>query len=243
MGNSRSPGVLETVPPDGSVVDGTLARQPGSVPGVVGVKGGGSKSYPQYSRKSQVILAMRAALPGETIPERTPGQALMLRYFRTASAEPTQSRRMFFDYTLAFYVHINEGRDPAATTPPADVSYPGGNCDRWSDITSRRSLGGRRVIDCEGFAYLGQVLLSAGGWTFDGYKFAYQADDVNNIHIAAQLHATTYSGVATICVGGERTNTGTMTDEARRVFQGVRFIVDGTIYQTQAEVWTAVRAI
>jgi hypothetical protein len=75
----------------------------------------------------------------------------------------------YTEYSRSFYVHI-------MFVPPSgsdDVAWPGGSCDRWSEIVQRPRHQSRRVIDCEGYAYLAAELLSAAGWRLLGYQVIY----------------------------------------------------------------------
>ena len=213
--------------------DGTMSRQPAHAPGPTGSKGpsGTSKQVIVTDPRLLFIQAVRDALDQQTLPDTPPSQATMEAYFRTFLAgNAYDERRAFFNYALAFYIHINE------FNPTGDVGYPGGTCDRWTDLTSRTLRNGRRVIDCEGYAFLASILLVAAGWTLDGYRLAYSTADTSNFHIAAQLTL----GSDTVCVGGPRPTTGSMHNEARRVFTG-RFSILQDVFASQQDARAATR--
>jgi hypothetical protein len=216
-----------------------MARQAAYPPGPTGTKGPGGTAKQAVETDPRVLFVreMEDRLVGREI-HTPPTREELVDYFSTySSRDPSQARNAFFRYALAFHVHIEE------VTPGGDVNYPGGSCDQWSDLTSRPLNQGRRIQDCEGFAYMASVLFQAAGWALDGYRIAYmqlqqgQTIDDLEFHIAAQLSR----GGNTIFVGHARPTTTIMFNEARRVFSGRSFQVLSATYGTPQEAIAAVQ--
>jgi hypothetical protein len=99
------------------------------------------------------------------LPHGQPDRADLLAFFRTV-ADRDRAVELYTEYARSFYIHVMfvpGNRD-------GDVAWPGGSCDRWSEIVRRPRRQSQRVIDCEGYAYLAAELLSAAGWRLLGYQ-------------------------------------------------------------------------
>jgi hypothetical protein len=90
-------------------------------------------------------------------------------YFSSLRREPaSRVANDYEDFTQAFFVH--HGRSSPLQYDPETHRVRGGDFqtfvpEDWNDITSSREIrDGRRMIDCEGYAYLGQRLLSRAGF-------------------------------------------------------------------------------
>jgi hypothetical protein len=143
-------------------------------------------------------------------------------------------------YASNFYVHVAI----ASGNPAADVTWPGAehSCDSWSEIQARPLNAGRRVIDCEGFAFIASRLFTAAAWTLGGFEIAYGGSVGQSsgfaYHIAARL---TSPGGRTIGVGTGRARDRTARDEAREAMQpfgAMRMLPD--VYASQADAVQAV---
>jgi hypothetical protein len=90
-------------------------------------------------------------------------------YFSSLRREPaSRVARDYEQYTSAFFVH--HGRTTPLQYDAETHRINGSNFEThipedWNDITSSREIrNGQRMIDCEGYAYLGQRLLSRAGF-------------------------------------------------------------------------------
>jgi hypothetical protein len=140
-----------------------------------------------------------------------PSLDLLRRYFATLA--PDAAIRAYEDYASSFYVHIAV----SSRNPAADVTYPGGACDRWQEVTGGRRSEGRRVIDCEGFAYIAHELLRAAGFNPAGYQVFYipTAGQPSDWHIVAVLEPP--DGGPRVYVGGPQVSRQAF-EEIRRVY-------------------------
>jgi hypothetical protein len=140
-----------------------------------------------------------------------PDPAAVRRYFATLNGE--EAIRAYEDYASSFYVHIVN----VSASSNADVVYPGGSCDRWVEVTRRRRSGSRRIIDCEGFAFIAHQLLGAAGFQQLGYQVFYLPTPgrPTDWHIVAVLQVPRGSG--RLFVGGPEVSRRAF-DEMHRVF-------------------------
>lgn len=109
-------------------------------------------------------------------------------YFRTLRGRPDAALEAYREYAGSFMVHI----ETATRGAQIDVVWPGGSCDRWSEIVSRPRRQHRRMIDCEGYAFLAQELLTEAGWDFVGFEVIYlptQGTEPEDYHIMAVLES------------------------------------------------------
>jgi|GEM_PF-7051603 len=112
-------------------------------------------------------------------------------YFATLRGHPTtEVQQAYNDYASAYYVHTGDQNLRIAGT---DVVYDQethhvrghdvvtNTPEDWDDISSARTLDrhGRRILDCEGFAYLGERCLTAAG--FDRNHGRYTAMNVAGV--------------------------------------------------------------
>lgn len=112
-----------------------------------------------------------------------PTEANLQSYFGTMKGKPMQDiKKAYEDYSNAFYVHSEtKGVDKGdvvydqRTYSKDGKSYQSNAPDKWSDVSDRRLMhtDGRRVIDCEGFALIGEKCFKAAG--FDQVEYAVMA--------------------------------------------------------------------
>ncbi len=147
----------------------------------------------------------------ETRVRGVPSLAQLRRYFRALT--PDAALAAYQEYASSFYVHIAT----ATGDPTADVTYPGGACDRWREVTGRRQSGGRRIIDCEGFAFIAYQLLHEAGFLQIGYQVFYLATrgQPTDWHLVAVLE---YPGEGPDVYIGGPTVSRRASEEINRVY-------------------------
>ncbi len=184
------------------------------------------------SRES-FIANLRTALGHEPVLDHgQPSQADLLAYFATMRDSATQSLAAYQEYAQSFYIHT--AYVPGDRT--GDVSWPGGSCDRWSELVHRRRYHGQRVIDCEGYAYVAAQLLTAAGWRLLGYQVIYLLPTQTtgfDYHLVAVLE---HSGEATqqVYIGTQRPSTSAIS-EAFHVWPDAQFNVRYSSIEATAE--------
>ena len=112
-----------------------------------------------------------------------PTEANLQSYFGTMKGKPMQDiKKAYEDYSNAFYVHSEtKGVDKGdvvynqRTYSKDGKSYPSNAPDKWSDVSDSRLMhsDGRRIIDCEGFALIGEKCFKAAG--FEQVEYAVMA--------------------------------------------------------------------
>ncbi|MEW5702014.1 MAG: hypothetical protein AB1792_07280 [Candidatus Zixiibacteriota bacterium] len=166
------------------------------------------------SRESFISDMQTALARSPALRRGQPGEDDLQAYFATLRGDPDAALAAYREYAASFYVHIAHTSAGAG----ADVSWPGGACDRWSELVARPSHQHRRIIDCEGFAYIAAELLPSAGWTLLGYAVIYLATttDPEDFHMVAVLE---YPGATPrrVYIGSERTSTSWLS-EANAVF-------------------------
>jgi hypothetical protein len=224
-------------------------------PGVTGSKGGGrgkqDASPPSVSDdpREQFRMWIRDAVDSVgslgAVP-LFPLGAIVEQYFASPSvhsghASDFAAMRNYNWYANHFYIHIAV----SSGNPTADIVWPGseGSCNLWSEIEARPLHQGKRIIDCEGYAFIASRLFAAAGWTLDGFRIAYggalRQSSNFAYHVAAQL---TSPRSRAICVGTHSARTRSMHDEARdamRPYGAMRVMPD--VFPTQAAAVQAVR--
>jgi hypothetical protein len=174
------------------------------------------------SRES-FIADMRTAL-GRLIPlsHGQPSQADLRAYFQTLASDSARALEAYQEYARSFYIHT--AFVPGDRT--GNVEWPGGSCDRWSELASRRRLHGQRVIDCEGYALLAAQLLAAAGWNLHGYQVIYILPTRTtsfDYHLVAVLQDPSDAS-RIVCIGSVRPAESAVT-EAHRVWPDAAFNV------------------
>jgi hypothetical protein len=112
-----------------------------------------------------------------------PTEANLQSYFGTMKGKPMRDiKTAYEDYSNAFYVHSEtKGVDKGdvvydqRTYSKDGKSFPSNAPDKWSDVSDRRMMhsDGRRIVDCEGFALIGEKCFKAAG--FDQVEYAVMA--------------------------------------------------------------------
>ncbi len=173
------------------------------------------------SRES-FISDMRTALQREIrLSNRQPDRRDVLDYFRGLH-DRQRAVEIYTDYARSFYTHAMF----VPGTRDGDVRWPGGSCDRWSEVVSRPRYQSQRIIDCEGFAFLASELLGAAGWRLIGYQVIYrpatQSSEMD-YHLVAILNNPSDSWER-IYVGTPRPSPSAIT-EASRIWPDAAFDV------------------
>lgn len=118
-----------------------------------------------------------------------PTEANVDGYFATKKGKPIgEIKSSIDDYANSFYVHsetkgVDKGDikyDPE-THQVGKTTYKTNTAEDWADINNDREMhtDGRRIIDCEGYALLGQKALKAAGFSQGTYAGALRKDDPN----------------------------------------------------------------
>jgi hypothetical protein len=116
-----------------------------------------------------------------------PTEANLQSYFGTMKGKPmTDIKKAYEDYSNAFYVHSEtKGVDKgdvvyeSKTKTKNGKNYADLSPEKWSDVSDKREMhsDGRRIIDCEGFGYLGQKCFEAAGFEKVEYASMARLDD------------------------------------------------------------------
>jgi len=169
--------------------------------------------------KATFISGLNAALGTSLGPTGTPSPQQLRSYFQTL--DPAAALAVYEDYASSYYVHAFS----STAVPGSDVQYAGGACDAWSEVTSHRVLDqGRRVIDCEGFAWLGHTLLGEAGFIPRGFRIYYipaatPGQDPTDWHIIAIMQFPLGSSTPSrrVFIGGPRVS-DSLHQEGQRVY-------------------------
>ena len=116
-----------------------------------------------------------------------PSEANLTDYFGTMKGKPMADiRNAYENYSNAFYVHsetkgVDKGDVVYDSTTKSRNGQPhiSRSPEKWADVSDRREMhsDGRRVIDCEGFGYLGQKCFEAAGFEKVEYASMARMDD------------------------------------------------------------------
>lgn len=116
-----------------------------------------------------------------------PTEANLQSYFATMKGKPMRDiKTAYEDYANAFYVHSEtKGVDKgdvvyeSKTKSKDGKNYASLSPEKWDDVSGRREMhsDGRRIIDCEGFGYLGQKCFEAAGFEKVEYASMARLDD------------------------------------------------------------------
>jgi len=137
------------------------------------------------AKQLDVAQAMSDAKVGDlSFP---PTEANLQSYFGTMKGKPMADiRKAYEDYANAFYVHSEtKGVDKGDVVYDSKIKTKGGknytslSPEKWSDVSDKREMhsDGRRIIDCEGFGYLGQKCFEAAGFENVEYASMARLDD------------------------------------------------------------------
>jgi hypothetical protein len=116
-----------------------------------------------------------------------PTEANLQSYFGTMKGKPMGDiKKAYEDYANAFYVHSEtKGVDKGDVVYASNIkskdgkNYTSLSPEKWDDVSDRREMhsDGRRIIDCEGFGYLGQKCFEAAGFENVEYASMARLDD------------------------------------------------------------------
>jgi hypothetical protein len=111
-------------------------------------------------------------------------------YFKTMKGKPISDiKDAFQNYANAFYVHSEEKGVDRGDVVYSKHKYQEGNNVynsnapvSWKEVTDNREVhsDGRRIIDCKGYAYMGQKIFKAAG--FENVNFGVTARNPNTLH-------------------------------------------------------------
>jgi hypothetical protein len=108
-------------------------------------------------------------------PQFPPSETNVTDYFKTMKGKDiSEIKKAYQNYANAFYVHRG------------DVTYSGHKFPAsWKEVTDNRYIhsDGRRIIDCEGYAYMGQKIFEAAGFKPVNFGATASKDDPTRAHI------------------------------------------------------------
>jgi hypothetical protein len=116
-----------------------------------------------------------------------PTETNVTDYFKAMKGKPiSEIKDAFENYANAFYVHSEENGVDRGDVVYSEHKYKEGNKVytsnapvSWKEVTDNREVhsDGRRINDCEGYAYMGQKMLKAAG--FENVNFGVTARNPN----------------------------------------------------------------
>lgn len=138
-----------------------------------------------------------------------PSETNMKAYFATMKGKSVgEIKGAFEDYSNAFFVHSEtKGVDKGDIKYDEEFHMVGNTKYRtttpedWNDLNSSREMhtDGRRIIDCEGYAYLAKTAFTQAGFTQGGtYAGALRGDDPNTPEDESLRQHMMYSASRTI---------------------------------------------
>jgi hypothetical protein len=169
------------------------------------------------------ISRLKGAAPGAQLTQGQPALADLRTFFRSQIDDPDEGLKAYRQYVRAFYMHIDEEK------PGGDIKW-NKYCDSWTKIDRARlkpSADGspRRVIDCEGYAFIAATLLPEAGWTLVGYIGFYKPGDSDSGHLAVKLvykrtlPPGTIIGQDSVVTGTAGTDNKAAIDERNELFK------------------------
>ena len=160
----------------------------------------------------EVAQKMKTAKVGSL--QFPPTETNVTDYFKTMKGKPiSEIKDAFQNYANAFYVHSEKKGVDRGDVVYSEHKYKEGNTVynshapvSWKEVTDNREVhsDGRRIIDCEGYAYMGQQIFQAAGFQNVNFGVVARKDDPNtpqNESLTAQ-HIMV-SGSRTIMVDGK----------------------------------------
>jgi hypothetical protein len=134
-------------------------------------------------------------------------------YFSSLRRESaSRVARDYQDYTRAFFVHHGSSRPlqyDSETHRIRGTHFETHIPEDWNDVTSSRQMrNGQRMIDCEGYAYLGQRLLSRAGFGEGRFTAIGSPDDSRTERDESQLGHIMWSGTRRRVAGDPETFNG-----------------------------------
>ena len=146
---------------------------------------------PEQTRLKTVASQLEVAQEMKTANVKSlqfpPTETNVTDYFKTMKGKSISDiKDAFENYANAFYVHSEENGVDRGDVVYSEHKYKEGNKVytsnapvSWKEVTDDREVhsDGRRIIDCEGYAYMGQKSLKAAG--FENVNFGVTARNPN----------------------------------------------------------------
>jgi hypothetical protein len=118
-----------------------------------------------------------------------PSEKNVTDYFEAMKGKPIiEIKAAFKSYAEAFYVHSEEPGVDRGDVVYSEHKYKEGTTVynshapvSWKEVTDNREVhsDGRRIIDCEGYAYMGQQIFQAAGFQNVNFGVVARKDDLN----------------------------------------------------------------
>jgi hypothetical protein len=145
-----------------------------------------------------------------------PTETNVTDYFKTMRGKPiSEIKDAFQNYANAFYVHSEKKGVDRGDVVYSEHKYKEGTTayashapESWKEVTDDREVhsDGRRIIDCEGYAYMGQQIFKAAGFQNVNFGVVARKDDPSTTknEMLTEQHIMV-SGTRTITVDGKPT--------------------------------------
>jgi uncharacterized Zn-binding protein involved in type VI secretion len=135
----------------------------------------------------EVAQKMKTAKVGSL--QFPPTETNVTDYFKTMKGKPiSEIKDAFQNYANAFYVHSEKKGVDRGDVVYSEHKYKEGTTVynshapvSWKEVTDNREVhsDGRRIIDCEGYAYMGQQIFQAAGFQNVNFGVVARKDDPN----------------------------------------------------------------
>jgi len=135
----------------------------------------------------EVAQKMKTAKVGSL--QFSPTETNVTDYFKTMKGKPiSEIKDAFQNYANAFYVHSEKKGVDRGDVVYSEHKYKEGKTVynshapvSWKEVTDNREVhsDGRRIIDCEGYAYMGQQIFQAAGFQNVNFGVVARKDDPN----------------------------------------------------------------
>jgi uncharacterized Zn-binding protein involved in type VI secretion len=134
----------------------------------------------------EVAQKMKTAKVGSL--QFPPTETNVTDYFKTMKGKPiSEIKDAFQNYANAFYVHSEKKGVDRGDVVYSEHKYKEGKTVyshapvSWKEVTDNREVhsDGRRIIDCEGYAYMGQQIFQAAGFQNVNFGVVARKDDPN----------------------------------------------------------------
>jgi hypothetical protein len=136
--------------------------------------------------KEQLDVAQEMKKANVQSLEFPPSEKNVTEYFNTMKGKPIiEIKAAFQSYAEAFYVHEGDvGGEDITYSKHKHQGKDSYAPESWKEVTDNRDVhsDGRRIIDCEGYAYMGQKMLKAAGFDVN-FGVAARNDNLNRAHI------------------------------------------------------------
>jgi uncharacterized Zn-binding protein involved in type VI secretion len=135
----------------------------------------------------EVTQKMKTAKVGSL--QFPPTETNVTDYFKTMKGKPiSEIKDAFQNYANAFYVHSEKKGVDRGDIVYSEHKYKEGKTvynshapGSWKEVTDNREVhsDGRRIIDCEGYAYMGQLIFQAAGYQNVNFGVVARKNDPN----------------------------------------------------------------